>query len=260
MSDKSKRFRRAVSRAWGSRTAAVSAVVVVGLAFLVLIAGVVFAVAAPAHRSSERAAGAPRPTSAATPTSRPHGAAHRGGCAVPVTDHAAKPAAPTDLQWRAGNGGVSWPESATAGPTQFTSGFGACFEHAPVGAAMAATNGFFSQWSAPGAAAAYEFYIADGPGKKASVDAIRKGPDSTEMMRDLGISAAGFQLNAYTTERAQVTVVMRAPQSQTGYIGAPLTVVWTGDDWRIQVLDDGNWFAGTGNQITVGSFTPWSAS
>lgn len=248
---------------WNSRGVGIGAGVVLVLVFVVVGAATVMGLLAPAHRSADTGTGPGGSSASSTvpshPTTKPN-AQTVGVCQVPARDRSDKPAPPADLTWTAGEAGLSWPVSPSVGPTKQSHGFGACFARTPMGAALAGTNAMFSQWAGHGAAAAYGFYIADGPGKTASVQGIQQHPSPADDVRDLGIAAAGFQVNSYTPTRAVITVVMASPGSSTGYVGAPLTMVWTDDDWRVEVLADGDWFAGDAAQLATGQFTPWSAA
>jgi len=242
----------ALVRAWNSRGTGIAAAVIVGAAFLAVAASVVVGVVAPVGADRAAPSGAAHPS--ATP--RASAAADDGRCRVPAGDQSSVAAAPSDIRWVAGDAGVSWPASATVGPTRTRDGFGVCFARSPLGAALAASTELHAQWSSS-PADALEFYVADGPGKRALVDAARGGESSAAQMRDAGVSTVGFRVNSYTKDRAVITLVFSASTTDTGYVGAPLTVVWTGGDWRLAVLDDGNLFAGSPVTPAEGQFTPW---
>jgi hypothetical protein len=246
-------------KVWNSRGAGITAGIVLALVFLVVAAAAIMGIVKPADRDTADAPASASSTAPSRPTTTPGAQAARF-CQVSSGDRSTTPTPPADLTWTAGEAGLSWPVSPTVGPTKSSHGFGACFAQSPIGAALAGTNAMFSQWAGHGAAAAYEFYIAAGAGKAASVNGIRQHPSPADDVRDLGLAAAGYQVNSYTPTRAVVTVVLASPGSSTGYIGAPLTMVWTGDDWRVEVLADGAWFAGDAAQLATGQFTPWSAS
>ncbi|PPF56022.1 hypothetical protein C5C13_11385 [Clavibacter michiganensis] len=244
-----------VSRAWHSKQAKWGAIGVVGAALLVVIAVTVMGIVAPEDASSSGSdpSGADAGVEA-TPTS----AADDGStCSETAADTTTHPTVPSDLRYQPGADGLSWPVSPTVGPTRDVDGFDACFAHSRVGAALAAVTAVYSQFDARHPIVdSLAFYIADGPGKQTAISKTVAKSDPESMLSN-GMTSAGFIVDAFSPEQAQITLVYTFPSSPTGYAGIPATMVWVGGDWKIRVLDDGELSAGGGTTPSKGDFIPW---
>ncbi|MFS0853875.1 hypothetical protein [Microbacterium sp. 179-I 3D4 NHS] len=163
--------------------------------------------------------------------------------------------APDDLRWEAVDG-VSWPVSDSLGPTANQDGWAVCFSRSPVGAALAATSMLFAAAEHSGVDVT-EFYMIDSPGKTAALEDARSTdtPDFVADMRETGMTPVGFRVDEYTPDRASLQLVFSLPQSRTGYVGIPITTVWTGGDWRLKVLDDGT--LSEVSEMTADDFAMW---
>jgi hypothetical protein len=192
---------------------------------------------------------APAPASS-TPTAGAGGI----GCEAPPSDHRE---VPDDLRWEAANG-VTWPVSDTVGPTKTENGFSACFEHSPIGAALAATAMTFSTTEQT-QLDTFKFYLADSPGRDVALASTSPGTYSSikEQIQDNGLALVGFKIEEYDSDRASVRLVLRVPGSPTGFRGVPSPMVWVDGDWKLKPLDDGT----TGQPSDEGSsdFTNWTA-
>jgi hypothetical protein len=207
----------------------------------------------PAGNSTDKpdvaATASPAPASS-TPTADAGGI----GCKAPASDNRK---VPTDLRWAAVEG-ITWPVSDSTGPTTTTDGFAACFEHSPVGAALAATTFLYSQVERTPLDTT-EFYVADSPGKDVLLKQLQGNPPSEfkESVEENGVAVVGFQVEEYDDSRAMVRVVLRFPGSATGQRGLPFPMVWADGDWKVKPLDTGS----TGQATDVGptEYTPWTA-
>jgi hypothetical protein len=238
------------ARAWKSKPAAVGAIVVVVLVVVVVLMATLLGVFAPAN--SGASAGKPAAT---------HSAGRAAGpCSVPTTGQAAK-AVPADLTWHAGRGGVTWPVSAAVGPTKKVDGFPACFARTRTGAALAAATAYLGQYdTGHSARQLLNFYIADSRGKHVTVDAVAKQQTAPEDLRTQGISDAGYSVESFTKNRAVVDLVLTQPAGSTGYFAIPMTMVWTGGDWKLSVEDNGQLYSGNPLTPSSGDFTAWGGS
>ncbi|WP_420367139.1 hypothetical protein [Curtobacterium sp. L1-20] len=244
-------FSSAVKRGWNSKPTAIGAGVVVALALIVVLLSTILGVFAPANSGNE-SAGQSASTSAHAPAP--------GACEVPTTGRA-RQEVPSDLTWHAGRGGISWPVSATVGPTKKVDGFAACFARTPTGAALAATTGYLGQYDTGHTVRELlNFYIADGAGKPISVDGTVKKQTTPEQMRAQGISAAGYSVESFTKDRAIVDVVLTESGTSTGYFAVPFTMVWVHGDWKVQVQDNGEIFSGNPLTPSEGDFIGWGDS
>jgi hypothetical protein len=238
----------ALKRGWNSKPAGIAAIVVVALAVLMVVLSTLLGVFAPANKGQGST-----PHSVATSSTS---AAANGPCNVKVTDSSSDPKVPADLSWKTGRAGLTWPVSKSVGPTKTVDGFDACFARSPIGAALAAATATYSQYDPAHTVSEIGFYIADSAGKAADIAGTVKQYDP-EATRASGINPAGFTVDSFTKNEAQVTLVYSYPQSATGYFGIPCTMVWRGDDWKLSVLDNGELFSGEPTTPGQGDFIPW---
>lgn len=246
-----KGFGAALKRGWNSKPAGIAALVVVVVALLVVLASTALGIFAPVNNGQNDAA-APQPTK--------NPAAASGPCNVKVTDTSSTPKVPSDLTWKTGAAGLTWPVSKSVGPTKTIDGFDACFARSPLGAALAAQTATYSQYDGKhSVSSALGFYIADSAGKQKSIETSEKQPGAADT-RAAGINPAGFTVDAFTKDRAEVTLVYSYPSSSTGYIGMPTSLVWTDDDWKISVLDNGELFTGNLTNPSENDFIPWTGA
>ncbi|ALD14370.1 hypothetical protein AES38_14825 (plasmid) [Clavibacter capsici] len=243
------------SRAWHSKQAKWGAVGVLGAALLVVVTVTVLGVVAPegaspagpdASHRDEPVEATPTPLVSDTPS-----------CSAPTGETSSRPSIPSDLRYQPGIDGLSWPVSPTVGPTKELDGFDACFAHSRVGAALAAVTAVYSQFDARHPIGdSLAFYIADGPGKQTAISETARRSDPQSMLTN-GMTAAGFIVDAFSPDQAQITLVYTFPSSPTGYAGIPATMIWVDGDWKLRVLDDGNLSAGGSTTPGRGDFIPW---
>jgi hypothetical protein len=192
--------------------------------------------------------------SPAPASSKPTADAGGVGCKAPPSDDRK---VPNDLRWAAVDG-VTWPVSDSTGPTTTTDGFPACFEHSPVGAALAAVTFLYSQIEHSPLDSS-KFYLADSVGKDVLLEQVQGNPASElkESLEENGVTMVGFQIEEYDENRAAVRLVLRFPGSATGQRGLPFPMVWVDGDWKVKPLDTGS----TGQATDVGAteYTPWTA-
>ncbi|GAB2639644.1 hypothetical protein GCM10009743_13420 [Kribbella swartbergensis] len=183
----------------------------------------------PAQASS---GGADSPETAmppATPTtepSRPAGGA-TADCFLPTGGQAIPTEPPSVDTWDVSRR-VVVPRSSTYGPTKTDrDGFRRCFAHSPTGAVFAAYN-----------------VVAALADQRQSVPTVRKlmlpGPDTDALIRELRDESpsdsvptqlAGFRVLDANQDRA---TIMLALPVESAYMSITLTLIWHGDDWRLQ--------------------------
>ena len=241
-----------VKRGWNSKPAAIGAIVVLALVVIVVLLSTLLGVFAPA-KNDDQGATQPVPTRSAA-------AAGNGPCNVKVTDSSSTPKVPSDLTWKTGEEGLTWPVSKSVGPTKTVNGFDACFARSPLGAALAAQTSNYSVFDTSHTPkSALQFYLADSPGKAKAV-ALGSQQDTAAQTRSAGLNPAGFTVDSFTKNSAVVTLVYSYPSSATGYFGTPITMVWADGDWKAQVLDNGGAFAGKPTTPNEGDFIAWGGS
>lgn len=240
-------------RGWNSKPTAIGAVVILVLVMIVVLASTALGIFAPVTDGQTASTASAPATADPTPQGEPLNRA----CDVPAPDPSSKPTVPADVTFKTGAAGVTWPVSKSVGPTTTIDGFDSCFARSPVGAALAAQSAIYSQYDpAHSVTDSLNHYIADSPGKAASVTLSAKTNDA-EALRTSGMNPAGFVVDAFSQDGADLTLVFSRPDSPTGYVGIPCSVIWVNDDWRIHVLDNGELASGRGTTPSKGDFVAW---
>lgn len=240
-----------IKRAWNSKATGWAAVAVIALVVLVVVVAIVLGLMDPVKPGGSPA---PRDTQAApAPTAVP--TVDDGTCHVPAGDTSLRPKLPPDLRWEADQG-ITWPVSASVGPTKIKDGFPVCFARSPLGAAMFGVTVTNEQFRGHTPLELLRFYTVDSPGKEIGLKQGGTGATAAEMAA-AGITPAGFITDSFTPDEAHVTLVLTSPKSSTGYMGLPYTFAWVDGDWRLKVLDTGNLFAGSPSAPVKGQFVEW---
>lgn len=238
-----------INRAWNSKPTAIGAGVVLAIVVIVVLIATLLGVFSPVKNSGAPAA-----------STRSTAAVPAATCSVP-TGGEATTAVPSDLQWHAGQGGITWPVSSAVGPTTKIDGFPACFARTETGAALAATTAYLGQYdTGHSVRSLLDFYVKDSAGKAAFVDRTVKGQTAPQDLRAQGISVTGYSVESFTKRTAVVDVVLTQPSSATGYFAVPITMTWTGGDWKMTVLDNGDLFSGNPLTPTESDFTAWGGT
>lgn len=247
-------FGAALKRGWNSKPTAIAAIVVLALVVIVVLLSTLLGVFAPANTGDERGTAAkPAPTSTAS-------AGADGPCNVKVTDTSSTPKIPSDLTWKTGDEGLTWPVSKSVGPTKTVDGFDACFARSPLGAALAAQTATWDQYGGKHTIAqSLGFYIANSAGKQKTITGTEGQAGAVET-RQAGLNPAGFTVDAFTKDRSDVTLVYSFPSSSTGYVGLPCSLVWDDGDWKLSVLDNGELFSGNATNPSEGDFISWNGT
>jgi hypothetical protein len=157
-----------------------------------------------------------------------------GGCRSDDTDQDPPAKPPKDVTWQQLNGGKV-PLSATAGPLLTSGPLLWCFAHTPMGAVMAA-NVIPRQMSGRDWEAATEQQVA--PGISREIFVAMRSSDQGAPPQYTSRSLAGFMLMTYAPDEATVRLLIKDTVSNYGF--ADYTVVWSGGDWKLQPLSDGN--------------------
>lgn len=216
-----------LNRLWSSKASAIAAIVVIALVVLSIGALIVWNTI---DNTKDAPAGAEGGIAATAPATAASTTATAGGCDVQAGDQSLRPAVPKDLEWKAANG-VTWPVSASAGPTQTNAeGFGVCFAKSPLGAALMAAT-FLGAESGSDVIAASQLYMADSPGK---TDSLAQSTDRPAAETSLGTST-GFTMKDFnpTAGTATVAIVFPMEKSNTGYVSIALDLQWIDGDWKI---------------------------
>ncbi|QNE45449.1 hypothetical protein F1C15_15875 (plasmid) [Frigoribacterium sp. NBH87] len=223
-----------------------------GVLLLAVVAAlVIFLVPAGDSTPDSDGTTAPRPSSSPEPAPDADGI----GCEAEPSDDRD---VPEDLRWETVDG-IAWPVSDTVGPTTTEDGFSACFEHSPVGAALAGVTYVYSQLEHSPQEVG-EFYLAESPGRDAALSEVDANTPSLlrDQLQDNGMTIVGYKIEEYDGDRASIRLVLRVPGSATGFRGLPAPMQWVDGDWKVKLLDTGS--TGQASDVTSGSFTYWTAA
>lgn len=250
MSEKSEPNTGALNRFWSSKASAIGALVVIALVVLSIGGLIVWNTI---DNTKDAPAGAEGGLAATAPASTPPSKTAAGGCAVPAGDQSLRPTLPKDLDWKAANG-VTWPVSATVGPTQSNAdGLGICFAKSPLGAALMATNAFGTLEGVDGLKGT-ELYIAESPGKADSLKQSTSGPSTDEDH----FVASGFSVVDFDAAagKATVTLIVPVPTSSNAYTSMQIPLRWVDGDWKIYLSSGGatDWIY---EEAVPGQFISW---
>lgn len=175
-------------------------------------------------------------------------------CDVAEGDQSWRAPAPKDLTWKSAQG-LSWPVSASVGPTKKVKGFDACFAHSPQGAALFSVTMAYSRYAeGVDPDKAYRFYLSDGPQKE---ELAKKGPGSASApdARKAGMSVVGYYVDSFSKNKAKVHIVLSIPQLSPEYAAVPMQVVWDGNDWKV----DSSSKSESAVRVQDGQFVKWSS-
>lgn len=207
--------------------------------------------------------------------STPHqGAGPAGPAATAAAGHQAAPgrvcpvgssttdvpaAAPADIRWKALYGNT-WPYSPSVGPTRTVDGVAQCFQHSPMGAALAGVNILQSARTVDlvSAQKIIRTQFTPGKGQQAALSEAVKAASTAPQARVFG-RVVGFKIESYRPEQAVVLLVESWPQLGQ-YTGYDLTLDWVNGDWRVHFTDNGQ--PSLNGVITVdpAGYTPWESA
>ncbi|ADB35981.1 hypothetical protein Kfla_6993 [Kribbella flavida DSM 17836] len=187
----------------------------------------------PTDESTEPPA-TPDPT-ASTPTApvRPSGV---GGCRTKNPDQRIPREAPSAVSWQFETN-MLIPLQRQGGPAlEDANGLRHCFAHSPTGAVLAAMVTLGQIRNPELTEAVLRNRIAPGPGRTRALAATRTSPTP----RNTGQTSqfAGFKVVDYLPNRAIVSVAVRLDSQKVA--GLPVTLLWTGGDWKLVLQADGS--------------------
>lgn len=242
-----------LKEAYNSRGGGIAALVIVGIVVVVVVISIILAFADPKDPETAPENPTVPPTSSSPAPSNPE----KGGvCNVPAGNMSLRPESPSDLRWEVKNG-WTWPVSDSLGPTKETEGHPTCFARSPLGAGLFLTSVMNESWTDEKSVnSVLAFYMADQEGKN-FIQKQESQSSDVKQMKASGWSNAGFRVEYFTENEATISMVLSAPNTETGYAGIQMDLVWVNDDWR---LDSKQFMtpAGASPEIEPGSFTEWA--
>ena len=208
----------------------IASVIVLVLLVLTAVVGAVLrdgtAPATPPAAASTPAAG-PAVTSTGTP-----------GCAQVAPPSSRVPTRPpADLRLEVENRALI-PVSDTFGPAQRSGRVWTCFAHTPMGAVMAAQTISTRRVASPDRVQVGEQQLVHNRGRAVFLAAVRARSGDLGASPGTFVQPAGFAVVSYTGDTAVVSSASRA--SDGTLRAATLTVLWTEDTWKLQLLPDGS--------------------
>ncbi|MEU9557201.1 hypothetical protein [Streptomyces fumanus] len=166
--------------------------------------------------------------------------------------------APKDVTWRT-LGTSRVPVSASAGPTRTTGPVHWCYAHTPLGAVLAATV-IPSQMNGPGWETVSRQQVVAGRGRDMFEFARSAVQDADRTVDNGGASIAshaGFAVTSYTSEAADISLLMRGSQ---GYGTTSIRLRWSDGDWKVVPGENGSLHTGVNIvQGTPRDYVLWGA-
>jgi hypothetical protein len=170
-----------------------------------------------------------------TPTTPPPINAGRGGCRNRNPDQRIPQVAPPAVSWQF-EADLLIPLQEAGGPAVTASnGVRSCFAHSPTGAVLAAMV-LLGQIRNPELTEdVLKTRIVPGAGRNRALAEIRATPTP----KDLGqVQFAGFKVIDYLPNRAIIQIA--AEVNAKSVASLPVTMVWSGGDWRGVLREDGS--------------------
>lgn len=164
-----------------------------------------------------------------------------------------------DVNWQV-TGAVELPYSASAGPAVVDGDVARCYARTPLGALLALAQISMRSANTDGWRSVIEQQVMPGTGRDLFEQQVAAGMDSQAGSPPNAAELAqyaGFTFMSYTPDSAVVQFALSFPGGELRAV--VLTAVWSGGDWRLQVLDDGSQSAGVTSPDNLDGFTPWSA-
>lgn len=219
-----------------------------GLALLV-VAAVVLAVLPP--NDDEQPAPAPSTTASAAPTV---GGQDASVCGLPEGDQAVPVVPPSGTSWDLVGTMAAPSAPSTLGPGVDTAGLRSCYARSPLGALYAAT-GFLAATTDPALRLpAFQELTLPSPGQQRALDMLT-GADPGGA--GSGVQIAGFSFLNYDTTSAVIDVALRVEATP---VHLPVTVRWSGGDWKVVLPDTGQPYEAIQPLPNLTGYAPWSGA
>lgn len=181
-------------------------------------------------------------------------------CQVPAGSQAFPTSPPQDVVWAA-QFGNTWPTSPSIGPTAVREGVSGCFARSPMGAALAAVGILQTARivePALGEKIVTQQFV-DNPGRAAFLDVMKTKLNLVPPAQRVWGRSEGFAVKTYTPDRATIMLVENWPQ-RAQLTGNLVTVVWQGNDWKIELEPDGYLSHPSDVAVMPGNYVPWGGS
>lgn len=171
-----------------------------------------------------------------TPATPPPANNATGGCKAKNPDQRMPRVAPPAVTWQFETD-MLIPQQAQGGPAVTESnGLRRCFAHSPTGAVLAAMVTLGQVRNPQLTEAVLAKRMAPGPGLTKALAQARTSPSpgNTEKASQF----TGFKIIDYLPNRAIVAIAVQVDYRSVGSL--PLTLVWSGGDWKVMLQADGS--------------------
>lgn len=247
---------------WGSRgfiasVIVVAAVVICGLAWLVLGGGgddpntnpTVAPTGVPTETPTVEPTGPPA-TVDPTPTDplptdpvSPGASPRPGACAIKPGDQRQAATAPTGVAWTF-EGGILVPYKPTIGPAVVdAAGIRSCFAHSPIGSVFAAMNGLAQAQDVQNAERVIRARVAKGTGRDRALAEARLARISPTPFvgGKAPVQFVGYKyVDCTSTNRCVLSVAVQSGAEVDKVAGLIVAMKWSEGDWRLDLRSDGS--------------------
>lgn len=180
----------------------------------------------------------PVPTDPVSPTASPR----PGACTVKPGDQRMASTAPTGVAWRF-EGGILVPYKPTIGPVvKDASGVLSCFAHSPIGSVFAAMNALAQAQDAQNAERVIRARVAKGVGRdRALADARLARISPTPFVGGRApVQFVGYKYVDCSNSRCVLSVAVQSGAEVDKVAGLIVVMKWSEGDWKIDLRSDGS--------------------
>jgi hypothetical protein len=175
------------------------------------------------------------PAGTTTPGTPPPINSTKGGCRNPHPDQQIPYSAPPAVTWQF-EADMLIPLQYAGGPaTTASNGVRSCFAHSPTGAVLATLVLLGQIRNKDLAEVVLEERVLPGPGRTRALAEVRS-PSTPETNGQ--VQFAGFKVMDYERNRAIIQVA--AELNNENVASLPITMVWSGGDWKAALKPDGS--------------------
>ena len=166
-----------------------------------------------------------------------HTASSGSGCHVAAGSQAVPQYTPQGITWQLYQT-VALPYSKAAGPVVVDGGVARCYAHDPLGALLAASQISARYLVAPDWKHVLQLQVMPGKGREAYAKLRAQYGNTGGNQAGSYNQLAGFKFVTYSP--ATAVIEMASKNGQGALQAGPVTVQWSGGDWKLQLQPDGS--------------------
>ncbi len=189
----------------------------------------------------------------AKPKQVKHTVSSASGCHVATGSQAVPQYTPQGITWQLYQT-VALPYSKTAGPVVVNGGVARCYAHDPLGALLAASQISARYLVAPDWKQVLRLQVMPGKGREAYAKLRAQYGNTGGNQGGSYNQLAGFKFVTYSP--AIAVIEMASKNGQGALQAGPVTVVWSGGDWKLQLQPDGS---SSPQQLPISSLVGFAA-